>query len=107
MDDQLRQLLDLIFESHLPESGDGCVDCEMCMEQLHTLWGMVESGAELHELLPAIAEHFDLCPSCNEEYQAFLCIMRAEQEGLTANCLPSQASAAATTTTTEDSQSHA
>lgn len=105
MDAQLRQLLDMIFESHQPESGDGCVDCEMCMEQLHTLWDMVEKGADLHQLLPAIADHFDLCPECNEEYQAFLCIMRAEQEGLTANCLPSQASAELKTS--EDSQTHA
>jgi hypothetical protein len=83
MNPEVRVVLQMILDSH-PQ---GTVTCSACLESLHTLWAMVEKGADLHDILPAMAEHFDCCPECREEYEAFICIMRAETSGQALECL--------------------
>lgn len=79
MDERLRELIDLIFVRHYEDHG---VSCQTCQDELHTLWDMVKSGAELRDILPAVSFHLECCPECMEEYQAFMCIMRADEQGV-------------------------
>ncbi|MBE2182752.1 MAG: hypothetical protein IAE89_04935 [Anaerolineae bacterium] len=79
MDEKLRKIIEVIFTTH--EEGE--MDCPTCHENLHRLWSLVENGAEISEIVPALAAHLACCPECKEEYDAFTCIMRAEQQGLT------------------------
>lgn len=81
MDDQLRKLINCIFDAHL----DAIIDCETCGAQFNCLAEMVAGGANLHELLPAVEEHLACCLDCREEYNALLAIIRAENQGLTAS----------------------
>lgn len=79
MDAKLRQIIEMIFTTH----EEGMIDCPTCHENLHTLWALVENGADISEIVPAMAAHLACCRECQEEYEAFICIMRAEQQGLT------------------------
>ncbi len=81
MDEKLRKIIEVIFTTHDREEGE--IDCPTCHENLHTLWALVENGADINEIVPAMAAHLACCPECQEEYDAFICIMRAEQQGLT------------------------
>lgn len=77
MDEQLQKLIKAIFEEHQ----DGDIDCETCSQQLNCLAELVATGAELRQLLPAVEAHLRCCGDCREEYQALLCILRAEING--------------------------
>ena len=79
---EVRVVLQMILDSH--EEGE--ITCKSCLDSLHTLWNLVETGADLHQLLPAMADHFDCCDECREEYEAFICIMRAETTGEALAC---------------------
>ena len=81
MDDQLRKLVDCIFDAHL----DTIIDCETCGSQFNCFAELVASGADARDLLPAVEEHLVCCPDCREEYEALLAIIRAENQGLTAS----------------------
>lgn len=81
VNDNLRKLLDCIFEEHRMSD----MDCETCGSQFTCLVEMVARGANLHELMPAVEAHLACCPECNEEYQALLCIIRAEMNGTLIN----------------------
>jgi hypothetical protein len=83
VDKRLNELIALVFEHH----EDGGVDCPSCQEQLHQLWSLVESGADIQQVLPALAGHLECCHECREEYEAFVAIMRAEACGGTRRCL--------------------
>jgi hypothetical protein len=64
--------------------GDGeCADCSACMRSLCELVETVLAGGDLHQLMPAFAQHIDECASCQEEYSALLCILEAERAGRT------------------------
>jgi len=76
-DEQLRKLIDHIFVSHQ----DGEMDCDSCNCQLECLAEKVAGGASLHDLLPAVEAHLRCCVDCREEWQALLCIVRAERDG--------------------------
>jgi hypothetical protein len=76
-DEQLRKLIDHIFVSHL----DGDMDCESCGCQLECLAEKVAAGASLSDLLPEVEAHIRCCRDCREEWQALLCILRAERDG--------------------------
>jgi hypothetical protein len=78
VDAQLKHLILSIFEDHR----DGGIDCETCSQKLASLAELVANGAKLHELLPAVEEHLQCCAECNEEYQALLSIIIAENSGL-------------------------
>jgi hypothetical protein len=43
---------------------------------------MAASGADLAVILPELVAHLEKCPDCNEEFEAILAILRAEQSGL-------------------------
>jgi hypothetical protein len=77
VDEQLHKLINAIFSDHQ----DICIDCETCSQQLNCLAEMVAAGVEVQELLPAVEDHLRCCADCREEYQALLCIMRAELNG--------------------------
>ena len=81
MDEQLQKLIKAIFDEHQ----DGGIDCETCSQQLNCLAELVATGAELRQLLPAVEAHLRCCEDCREEYQALLCILRAELNGLIGN----------------------
>ena len=76
-DEQLRKLIDHIFVSHQ----DGEMDCDSCGCQLECLAEQVAAGASLSDILPAVEAHLRCCSDCREEWQALLCIVRAERNG--------------------------
>jgi hypothetical protein len=76
-DDPLRKLIDCIFVSHQDEA----MDCESCGCQLECFAEKVSAGANLHDLWPDVEAHLACCPDCAEEFQALLCILRAERSG--------------------------
>ena len=76
-DEQIRKIIDCIFIAHQ----DDQMDCETCNNQLECLAEQVAGGAELHDLWPAVEAHLSCCRDCSEEFQALLCILRAEQSG--------------------------
>ncbi len=78
MDDQLRKLIDCIFDAHL----DTIIDCETCGRQLNCLAEAVAAGVDPRDLLPAVEEHIVCCVDCREEFEALLAIIRAENQGL-------------------------
>ncbi|MCA0458171.1 MAG: hypothetical protein LCI00_29665 [Chloroflexi bacterium] len=57
------------------------MDCDSCNCQLECLAEKVAGGASLHDLLPAVEAHLRCCVDCREEWQALLCIVRAERDG--------------------------
>lgn len=57
------------------------VDCETCNEQIDCLAELVAVGHDPNKLLPAVQEHLDCCRECKEEFQALLCILKAQQSG--------------------------
>jgi hypothetical protein len=77
-EERLKRLISDIFTVHQYEEQ---VDCEMCSQQFECLVEMVNNGANLRELLPAVEEHLRCCPDCNEEFQALAAIIRAESSG--------------------------
>ena len=74
------RLLEGILALH--EKGTEC-DCDTCNEQLDCLAELVAVGHDPSKLLPAVQAHLECCPDCMEEFKALLCILRAEQSGLT------------------------
>ncbi len=72
------RLLEGILNLH--ERGIEC-DCETCNEQLDCLAELVAVGHDPNKLLPAVQAHLDCCADCREEFEALLCILRAEQSG--------------------------
>jgi hypothetical protein len=75
--DQLKKLVQSIFDTH----ADDVIDCERCNEQLCHLVELVAGGADLCQLIPAVEAHLACCADCKEEWDALLCIIRAEQTG--------------------------
>jgi hypothetical protein len=78
VDDQLRKLINCIFEVH----SDTSIDCEQCCNQFNCLVELVTDGADISTLLPAVQEHLSCCADCREEFQALMSIIEAENQGL-------------------------
>ena len=81
-DERLKRLLTAIFTVHQHEDQ---LDCETCSQQFECLVDMVNNGANLSDLLPAVEAHLRCCPDCNEEFQALTAIIRAESSGMLAS----------------------
>jgi hypothetical protein len=64
-------------------SHDDHMDCVSCSEQFDCLAEQVAAGADIGALLPAVEAHLACCPDCREEFEALVCIIRAEDDGLT------------------------
>lgn len=77
VDERLQRLVQFIFEEHEHDT----LNCESCSEQFAHLSELVAHGANLHDLMPAVEGHLDCCPECREQYEALLCIIRAELNG--------------------------
>ena len=75
-DERLKRLIQAIFSVHQSES----MDCDTCSQQFECLVELVNSGANLRDLLPAVEEHLQCCPDCNEEFQALAAIVRAHPQ---------------------------
>ena len=60
---------------------EAAVDCDTCGEQIDCLAELVAVGHDSNMLLPAVQEHLDCCRECKEEFQALLCILKAQQSG--------------------------
>ncbi len=74
------RLLEEILSLHEVSADCDC-GCETCAEQLDCLAELVANGHEAKKILPAVQAHLDCCPDCREEFEALLCILRAEQSG--------------------------
>jgi hypothetical protein len=81
VDEQLRKLINCIFDSHL----DTIIDCETCSQQFVCLADLVASGIDTAQLLPAVQEHIDCCPDCFEEFHALVTVLSAENQGFIPN----------------------
>jgi hypothetical protein len=57
------------------------VDCDCCGDQLECLAEMAAAGQDIKLILPAVQAHLECCADCREEFEALLCILRAEQAG--------------------------
>lgn len=73
----LRKLIEAMIVAHQ----DDQMDCEMCSLNLECLAEKVAMGANLHDLLPEMERHLACCQDCAEEFQALVCILRAELNG--------------------------
>jgi len=78
VNERFQRLVQFIFEEHEHDT----LNCEACCEQLAHLSELVALGANLHDLMPAVEGHLDCCPECREQYEALLCIIRAELNGM-------------------------
>lgn len=76
-DERLKRLITAIFNVHQTEM----IDCQTCADQFDCLIDLVNQGAKLRDLLPAVEDHLRCCPDCNEEFQALAAILRAETGG--------------------------
>ncbi len=76
--EQLRKIIQSIVIAHQDEQ----MDCDTCSGQLECLAEKVAGGANLRDLLPEVEAHLVCCADCAEEFQALVCILRAEQSGL-------------------------
>lgn len=76
-DEPARKLIEHIFLKHQDDE----MDCESCGCQLECLAEKVAAGASLHDLWPEVEAHLACCRDCREEWQALLCILRAEMHG--------------------------
>lgn len=81
MDDKLRAVIDLIFNTHL----DTIIDCETCAQQFHCLAELVAQGANAAELLPAVEEHIRCCRDCREEFEFLVAMLKADMQTDSAN----------------------
>ncbi len=79
--DQLNRLLQFILAAHEDEP----MDCEACAAQFDCLAEQVASGADIRVLLPQVEQHLRCCSDCNEEFQALVSIITAENAGMTTN----------------------
>jgi hypothetical protein len=70
------QLVERILAMHEDE-----IDCESCGQQIDCLAELVAVGHDPKMLLPAVQAHLECCRDCREEFEALLCILRAEQAG--------------------------
>lgn len=77
-EEQLRKLLNVIFDTHVAEHD---MDCEMCNQRLERFAELVAAGGKLCDLLPELDNHLCCCPDCREEFEALVAILRAENEG--------------------------
>lgn len=84
MDERLHKLVQFIFDEHEKDDNMGC---EACCEEFAHLSELVARGAHLTDLMPAVEAHLVCCPECREQYDALMCIIRAEMNGM----LPSSA----------------
>ena len=75
-DPRIVRLLQGILALHEAE-----VDCETCTEQIDCLAELVAVGYDPSKLLPAVQAHLDCCSDCREEFEALVCILRAQQSG--------------------------
>ena len=74
---KFRKLVEAIVIAHQDDE----MDCEMCGRELDCLAEKVAAGANLRDLIPAVEHHLACCKDCNEEFQALVCILRAELNG--------------------------
>lgn len=61
---------------------EGAINCASCDEQFHCWAEKAARGEDLRVILPDVVAHLEVCPECREEFDAILCILRAEQAGL-------------------------
>jgi hypothetical protein len=73
---RLVELLQRILDLH-----DSEFDCDSCGEQLDCLAELVAVGHDPRKLLPAVMAHLECCSDCREEFEALVCILRAERAG--------------------------
>lgn len=85
MYENIRDLIESINCVHR----EGAINCASCDDQFHCWAELAASGADLRIILPEVVAHLEVCAECNEEFNAILAILRAEQAGLLDDALPS------------------
>lgn len=73
----LRNLIEEIVLSHQEDR----LCCDDCACNLERLAEKVATGASLTDLMPEVEYHLRCCADCREEFQALVCILRAELDG--------------------------
>jgi hypothetical protein len=57
---------------------------ELCCEDVHSLLEafaeMTARGEDTRQIMPQVHLHMELCPDCQEEFEALLCILKAAAE---------------------------
>lgn len=61
---------------------EGAIDCASCDAQFHCWAELAANDGDMEVILPDVVAHLERCPECREEFNAILCILRAEQNGL-------------------------
>ncbi len=78
VNEELHRLIACIFDQHIDED---TIDCEQCEQHFCRLAELVQAGADVHVLLPEVEHHLACCPECNEEFQALLTMIAAQNSG--------------------------
>ncbi len=81
--EHIHKLVQSIFEVHDEEGAQ--MGCEDCGCQLDYIAELVASGADLHTLLPHVEAHLRCCKDCREEFEALICMIRAQNGGALTN----------------------
>ena len=79
INERMRRLLVCLADVHR----DGGIDCGAAARHFTSLGEAALNGADIHVILPEAAAHIAHCPDCQEEYEALLAVLRAEQSGET------------------------
>ena len=74
---QLLAIIEAIFTVHEED-----MDCEGCDAEMPHLVELINAGQDPKLLLPAVQHHLERCHDCQEEFEALLAIVKAENEGL-------------------------
>jgi hypothetical protein len=52
--------------------------CEDCYTQIDKYVDMLRAGRDAGEVLPQVKAHLNICPGCEEEFRALICILQAQ-----------------------------
>ena len=73
--DRLKKLIDCLHDNH-----DAGCDCAAAYKEFECLAEQAVRGVDIHELLPRVALHLDLCSDCREEFEALVSILGEDNE---------------------------
>ena len=72
----LMRLVDMVARTDAVE-----YDCDQTQRILDVYADCVMRGEDAAAMLPLVHKHLEMCPDCREEFEALVCILRAQQSG--------------------------